>query len=38
MSVEGGPAQIAYGLPSGEVAWFFVTDEGTFEEVVTALP
>jgi hypothetical protein len=38
MSVEGGPAQVAYGLPSGEVAWFFVADEGSLEEVVAALP
>jgi hypothetical protein len=38
MTVEGGPAQIAYGLPSGEVAWFLVTDEGSLEEVIAALP
>jgi peptidyl-prolyl cis-trans isomerase B (cyclophilin B) len=38
MTVEGGPAQIAYGLPSGEAAWFLVTDEGSLEEVIAALP
>jgi peptidyl-prolyl cis-trans isomerase B (cyclophilin B) len=38
MTVEGGPTQVAYGLPSGEVAWFFVTDEGSLEEVIGALP
>jgi hypothetical protein len=38
MTVEGGPAQIAYGLPSDEVAWFLVADEGNVEEVIAALP
>ena len=38
MTVEGGPVQTAYGLPSGEVAWFLVTDEGSLEEVIAALP
>jgi peptidyl-prolyl cis-trans isomerase B (cyclophilin B) len=38
MTVEDGPAQIAYGLPSDEVAWFLVTDEGSLEEVIAALP
>jgi peptidyl-prolyl cis-trans isomerase B (cyclophilin B) len=37
-TVEGGPAQIAYGLANDEVAWFLVTDEGSLEEVIAALP
>jgi peptidyl-prolyl cis-trans isomerase B (cyclophilin B) len=37
-TVEGGPAQIAYGLANDEVAWFLVADEGSLEEVIAALP
>ena len=37
-TVEGGPAQLAYGVASGDVAWFLVADEASLEEVVTALP
>jgi hypothetical protein len=37
-TVEGGPAQLAYGVASGDVAWFLVADEASLEEVVAALP
>jgi hypothetical protein len=37
-TVEGGPGQVAYGVASGDVAWFLVADEGILEEVVAALP
>ncbi len=38
LTVEGGPAQVAYGVASGDVAWFLVADEASLEEVVAALP
>jgi hypothetical protein len=30
--------QIAYALPSGEIVWVFLNDEGRLEEVVRSLP
>jgi peptidyl-prolyl cis-trans isomerase B (cyclophilin B) len=30
--------QLAYAIPSGDVVWVFLTDEGSLEEVVSSLP
>jgi cyclophilin family peptidyl-prolyl cis-trans isomerase len=32
------PDLVAYAIPSGEVVWFLVVDQGSLEEVVAALP
>jgi cyclophilin family peptidyl-prolyl cis-trans isomerase len=36
--MEPEPGFVAYAVPSGEVVWFLVADEGSLEEVVAALP
>jgi peptidylprolyl isomerase len=36
--LEPTPGFVAYAVPSGEVVWFLVADEGSLEEVVAALP
>jgi len=35
---EQAPGTAAYVLASGDVAWFFIADEASLEEVVSALP
>ena len=36
--LEPAPGLVAYAVPSGDVVWFLVADEGSLEEVVGALP
>ena len=36
--LEPAPGFVAYAVPTGDVVWFLVADEGSLEEAVAALP
>lgn len=38
LAPEASPDQVAYAIPSGDVVWFLIADEGSLEEVISSLP